>query len=119
MRIDLAGRDPSREHLKWDLAREDLPAELAVPAFVALGAQALEGRSPDHGAGDEQRLGQRVDAADVRMEQVRAVHALAAQLRVEIEAAGREPSGPDDLVHGKRQLLDRVGELVRVPAVLV
>ena len=44
--------------------------------------------------------------------------ALAAQLRVEVEAAGREPAAAQDLEDRERQLVDGVRELVGVPAVL-
>src|SRR3990172_8199106 len=53
------------------------------------------------------------------VEEVGRVDALAGELGVEVEAAGREAAAPDDLVDGERQLVDRVRELVRVPAVLV
>ena len=47
-----------------------------------------------------------------------AVDALAAQLGVEVEAAGREAAAAQDLVQRQREVLDRVRELVGVPAVL-
>jgi hypothetical protein len=55
----------------------------------------------------------------VAVEQVEAVETLPAQLGVEVEATGREPARPDDLVQRQGQLVDGVRELVRVPAVLV
>ena len=48
----------------------------------------------------------------------RPVGALAAQLGVEVEAAGRDAAVLEDLVQRQREVLDRVRELVGVPAVL-
>ena len=72
----------------------------------------------DQRLGTHQRLRQRVDAADVPVEQVDPVHALAAQLGVEVEPTGREAAGRQDLEEHGDQLLDGVGELVGVPTVL-
>src|SRR6185369_13543458 len=116
--VDVTDVDPIRERIKGDRARQDRSPELAGPAGVALGSEPLEGPVLDQGFGDEERPGERVDPADVGMEQVVAAHALAAQLRVEVEPAAREPARPDDLVQGERELVDRVRELVGVPAVL-
>ena len=58
-----------------------------------------------------------VDAADVRQVEVRRVDRLAAQLGVEVEAAGGEALVLDQLHQGGHQLLRVVGELVGVPAV--
>ena len=99
-------------------AVEDGPAERAVPARVALLERLREGPALEEVGRDEQRPGERVDAADVGVEQVGPVRALAAQLGVEVEAAGREPAAPQDLVERQGQVLDRVRELVGVPAVL-
>ena len=57
--------------------------------------------------------------ADVRVEEIGPIEALATELGVEVEAAGREAAGAEDLVQGKGELVDRVRELVGVPAVLV
>ena len=99
-------------------AAEDRRPQLAVPARVA--AVLALGELPvlDEVRGDEQRPGQRVETADVRVEQVRPVDALAAQLRVEVEAAGRDPAGAEDLVERQDEVFDRVRELVGVPPVL-
>src|SRR6266545_3344793 len=105
--------------LQSGCARQDRPAELVVPTGVSLLSESLDASPLDHLRGHEERLGERVDPADVAVEQVGPVHALTAQLRVEVEAAGREPTGADDLVHRQRELVDRVRELVGVPAVLV
>src|SRR5207244_7351761 len=56
---------------------------------------------------------------DVRVEQVGPAHALPAELRIEVEAAGREPARGKYFVERERELVDRVRELVGVPAVLV
>ena len=50
------------------------------------------------------------------VEQVRAVARLTAQLGVEVQAAGREATGAQDLDHPERHLLDRHREPVDVPA---
>ena len=97
---------------------QDLRAEALRPAGVAALPLALEVAGLDEVGRHEQRARQRVDAADVGVEQVGPIEALAAELRVEVEPAGGEAAGPDDLVQGERQLLDRVRELVGVPAVL-
>ena len=47
------------------------------------------------------------------------IERLAAQLRVEVGAAGGEPTRPQDLVIGQRHFAVVVGELVGVPAGLV
>src|SRR3546814_19618728 len=39
--------------------------------------------------------------------------------RVEVEAAGGEAARTDDLEHRERHFLDRIGELIGVPAILV
>ena len=58
------------------------------------------------------------DAPDVAVEEVGAVHALPAELGVEQEASRLEPAAAEDLVDRQAHLVDRVGELVGVPAVL-
>ena len=52
------------------------------------------------------------------VEQVGPIGALAPQLGIEVEAAGRDATGPEDLVERQREVLDRIRELVGVPAVL-
>ena len=52
------------------------------------------------------------------MEQVRSIQALTPELGVEVESARREAACAQDLVHRDRKLVDRVRELVGVPAVL-
>ena len=103
---------------KVDRAVEDGPAPLrpttAIP-IVAVGIQRAVG---DQRLGHQQRPGQRVDAADVTVEQVAAVETLPAQLGVEVEPAVREAAAPQDLVEHERQLVDGVRELVGVPPVL-
>jgi hypothetical protein len=100
------------------LAGEDPLTELAVPAGVPVGHGRRSSPALEQGGGHQQRLGEGVDAADVAVEQVDPVDALAPQLRVEVEAAGGEAPAPQDLVQRQAQLLDAVGELVGVPAVL-
>src|SRR5205814_3830428 len=73
----------------------------------------------DHVDGREQGPSERVDACDVCMEQVGPAHALPAELRVEVEAAGRESARGEYFVERERELVDRVRELVGVPTVLV
>ncbi|CAB5370609.1 unnamed protein product [Rhizophagus irregularis] len=52
------------------------------------------------------------------IEQVDRVHRLAPHLGIEIEAAGGEPARAQDFEIGERQFLDRIGELIGVPAIL-
>ncbi len=68
-------------------ALEDLRTQALAPAGVALVAEPLQLAGLDDVGGDEQRPRERVDPADVAVEQVGAVDALAAELRVEVEAA--------------------------------
>jgi hypothetical protein len=84
--------------------------------LIALLPEPVEGPPFDHVGGD-QGPGEGVDPPDVAVEDL--VEALAAQFGVEVEAAGGEPAAPEDLVEGEGQLIDRVGELVGVPPVLV
>src|SRR5690606_17174925 len=77
---------------------EDPLPEVALPALVPLGASTFE-RAPLEQLGrDQQSLRQHVDAADVAVEQVDAVDALATELRVEVEPAGAQPATAEDLV---------------------
>ena len=59
----------------------------ADPAGVARSERSDKRPLLEQVGGDEQRPGQRVDAADVGVEQVGPVGALATQLGVEVEAA--------------------------------
>src|SRR5207249_4790974 len=86
------------------LAPEDRPSERTVPARIASSQRLRERLGLDHVGRDEQALGERVDAFDVGMEQVAPADALAAQLGVEVEAAGREAAGLHDLVDREREL---------------
>src|SRR5687768_5796411 len=72
-------------------AAEDPSPQLAVPARVAVVLALGELSGLDEVRGDEQRTGERVEAADVGMEEVGAIDALAAQLRIEVEATRRDP----------------------------
>ena len=74
------------------MAVEDRPAERTIPARVALLERLREGPALQDIGRDEKGPGERVDAADVGIEQVGAVRALAAELRVEVEPPGRETS---------------------------
>ena len=96
----------------------DPSASLALPSGVATVAGSGQRSVLQHRLGHQQGPGQRVDATDVAVEEVVAVEALAAQLRVEVEASGGEPTGAEDLVERGSQIVDRVGELVGVPPVL-
>src|SRR5215212_7613970 len=93
--IDLAGRHPFGQGGEIRLAGEDRLTERAVPVRVALGPEPLEPSVLDQGGRDKQRASERVDAADVGVEEVMPVHALAAELGVEVEPAAREASRPD------------------------
>src|SRR5204863_3652913 len=98
---------------------EDASTHLRVPTRVARLAIRLERTPLEQCRGHEEGPGERVDTADVRVEEVEAAHALSPQLRVEVEAAAGQPTALQDLVHRQRQLIDGVRKLIRVPAVLV
>src|SRR5688572_21045927 len=89
--------DARLEISKAQGAAEDRGPQLAVPARIAVVLALRELTALDEVRGDEQSPGERVEAADVGMEQVRSINALAAQLRVEVEASRRDPSGAEDL----------------------
>src|SRR5918993_625054 len=89
-RDELAGGHPRLEVRERQRAAEDRAAQLAAPGGVALLHHARQRPLLDQRGRREQRLGQRVEAADVGMEQVAAVAALAPQLGVEVEPAPAE-----------------------------
>ena len=66
--------------------------------------------------GDLQAAGERVHAADVGVEQVDRLEALAPDLGVEVDAAGREPAHAQDHQHALGGQIDVRRELVGVPA---
>ena len=107
--LDLGQREP---------ALEELRAQAAIPSGVAALLLDRQPAGIQQVRRDEERPRQRVDAADVGMEQVRSIQALTPELGVEVESARREAACAQDLVHGDRELVDRVRELVGVPAVL-
>ena len=89
-----------------------------VPAGIPLGLELFEGVVLHHGGGAFQGQRQHVHCGHVAMEQVHFVEALAAYLGVEVVATSLEATGLEYLVGDQGQLLDAVGELVGVPAVL-
>ena len=118
LRIDLARGDTRLQVGEARPATEDRGPKVTVPARVPGVLVGCQLAALDEVRRDQQRPGDRVEAADVSVEQIRAVGALATQLGVEVEAARRQAAAADDLVQRERQILDRVRELVRVPAVL-
>src|SRR6187549_939083 len=86
-RGDLAGRDLRLQRLERLPAAEDRRPERPGPAGVARLDAVRQGPTFEEVSRDEQGPRQRVDAADVGVEQVDPVAALAAQLGVEVEAA--------------------------------
>ena len=102
---------------KGEVALHDAPAKIAVPALVALLAQLAERSIAHQVRGGQQRARERVDAADMRQVQVGRVHRLAAQLGIEVEAAGAEAAVLHQLHHRRHQFLGIVGKLVGVPAI--
>ena len=90
------------------------PPHAGVASLLAIGELALL----DEIGRDQEGPGERVERPDVGMEQVRPVRALATELGVEVEAAGGDAAVLEDLVERQREVLDRVRELVGVPAVL-
>src|SRR6185437_10953143 len=99
------------------LALGDAPAELAVPAAIALLSEPRQLPAAHDIRRRQQSARQRIYAADVRQIQIGGIERLAAQLGVEIEAAGAEAAVLDELRHRRHQLLRVVGELVGVPAI--
>src|SRR3954452_8929323 len=86
------GKDVGLELAERRVARLDPPAQLAVPTAIAL---AHEGREPAVGqdrVGDLEPACEGIHPADVGVEQVDRLEALAADLGVEMDATGREPS---------------------------
>ena len=76
--------------LKLCLPRFDLGADAAVPRAVALLEHPVEHAVLADRGGDLQAAGKGVHAADVGVEQIDRLEALAADLGVEVQAAGRE-----------------------------
>ena len=90
-RVDLAGDDPALERGQGRVVEHDRRPEAVLPAGIALLAQPVERLALHEVRRDEERPRERVHPADVGVEQVGPVHALAAELRVEVEAAGVNP----------------------------
>src|SRR5690606_38951076 len=111
--------DTFGEGLKGFASGQDPLAEVGRPAGVALAFGGGEGFVLDEVGGGQQSSSDGVHASYVAVEEIRAVDRLAAQFGVEVEAAGGESACLEDLVEGEGQFVDRVGELIGVPAVLV
>src|SRR6478736_3162327 len=114
-RIQAGGEGVIGEIGEARFAGGDALTQAGVPAAVALLEQFLELAVVDRALGDEQATRQGVHAADVRVEQVFGIHALTAQLGVEIHAARTEPAALQDRVHHEADFGDVVRELVGVP----
>ena len=70
----------------------------------------------DDGVGDLEAAGEGVHAADVGVKQVDGLEALAADLGVEVDAAGGETAHVQDAEHALRRQIDARRELVGIPA---
>ena len=91
---------------------------LAAPSGVALVDEGLQLAALEHRRGAQQPARQHVDGADVAVEEVDGVDALAAHLGVEVVAAGGEAAALQDVVERQRDFAHVVRELIGVPAVL-
>src|SRR5262245_13668362 len=96
----------------------DRSSELAVPARVTLPDESRQCALLDDARGDEQGTREGVDAADVSMEKIDRVDALAPELGVEIEPARIEPAGSEDDEQRADGFLDVVRKLIGVPSQL-
>src|SRR5581483_9902342 len=95
----------------------DARAQVTGPTLVALLPQTCE-LALGHDVGRrEQGARQGVDAADVCDVEIGRVDRLAAQLRIEVEAAGAEALVLEELDESRHELLGVVGKLIGVPAV--
>ena len=96
--------------------REQLLGLDGLPRRVTLAQRRLERAVLEHPRGREECAGARVHPADVPDQEIDGLDRLAAQLGVEVRAAGREAAAAQDLIVGERRVEHVVRELVGVPA---
>jgi hypothetical protein len=106
------------EVFECEFASKNVPTEFSGPAGIPFVSCVLESAVFDQAGGGQQRSSDRVHPADVSVEEINRIHALSAQLRVEIEAPCRQAAAAQDLVQRQRHLLHAVRELIGIPAVL-
>src|SRR6185503_10027092 len=94
----------------------DLLAQASVPGGVALLHEFSQATVLADGRGDLQAAGERVHAADVGVEEVDWLEALAAHFGVEVGATGGQAAHLEDDQHDLRGEVNVGGELVGIPA---
>src|SRR5262245_787910 len=115
LRIDAFFEDVIAEVGEARLSAEDLLAELAVPARIAVLDVLLELAVGHHLLGDEHTASEHIHASDVRVKEIRRVDALTPQLGVEVHTAAREAARRENLVANERDFLDVVRKLIGIP----
>ncbi len=106
----------SRQVFQRALAFEDRLAFRAVPASVAAFDMVGELAVLDHLGRHQQAAGADVHAADMGVEQVVGIEGLAADLGIEVQAAGGEAAAFQDVIKRKADLRNVVRELIGIPA---
>src|SRR5690606_5842631 len=109
-----------REHVLLErreavLAGLDLGANARVPRCVSLAEERLELALGTNPRGDLQAASEGIHAADMGVEEIDRLEALAADLRIEVDTAGREAAVLEDHEHDLRRQVDIGRELVGVP----
>ncbi len=104
------------QFLEVHLACLDLFADALVPRGVALLDEVLQHAVLANLGGDLQALGEGVHAADVGVEQVDRLEALAADLGVEVDAARSQAALCQDHQHAAGRQVEVGRELIGVPA---
>jgi len=110
------GEDQLLEFLEADFAGLDLGSETGVVGGVAVGYGFLELSFGKDLAGDLEREGVGIEAADVCVEEILEIRGGAAELGVEVEAARAEAACAQDGNHGAGELAGVGVELVGIPA---
>ena len=117
LRVELLLVDVVGEVVEALLAGKNVLAELALPAGIAVVDELLQRAVLDDRLGVEQRPRRRVHRADMRVEQVVGLDRLAADLGVEVHAAGLEAAGADESRSSSASARGTfMRELVGVPA---
>ena len=107
------------DRFQGSLVGEHFLAEGGVPSGIALVFLRADLATLDNVGGTEQRTRQCVDAADMTIEQVDRLAALATDLGVEIEPTGVQAAGWQQFDERQRNVADVEIELVGVPTILV
>ena len=108
--------DVGFEFIEGGFAFVDFFADAGVEGAVASFDEVFDGAAFEEAVGDFEAASEGVHAADVGVEEVFWFEAFAADLGVEVEAAGFEAAHFEDLDHDVGGHVDIDGELVGVPA---